>query len=720
MHQRYKKHEMGCTSPPLTWLLIVLIGEKYLCLPLIKIIVCMGKKNVKQKVVKKAAVQKHPVKKTPQSSALTRQQLLLLLALIVAVFIAYFPALNKDFINYDDDLYIVNNPLINAFSFSKLPQIFGKFMEAQYSPIPTVLYGIVYMLGGGKPFLFNFVGVLLHLTSILLVFQFIRALNKNFRVAFITAALFGLCTMQVESVAWLAAVYKTGTYSIFFISSLIMYVKYIDLKKMKYLWISLLLFFLSCFCKEQAVALSLAVIVIDLYYRRKIFSKQVLIEKIPYLLISVALGLLTIAATKSNKEIYFESSFSIVDRIIYAGYALSMYLAKMIVPFRLSLFYPYPGLKSGLSIYLIYPVIILLLTAFTCWVVIKKKSGFVLFGSLFFLVNILFSLALQVISVREVVMADRYVYLASIGVFFIIAKGADILIEKNILKFQVVAAILGVFMLITGVFTFNRTTVWKNSETVMTDAINKFSFPLAYVNRGVYYRKLGSAHLNALQDSLSKRLISPDEWTRASNNVRQKYFGDALSDYTNAIAVKPDYALAYHNRGTIYFYSQMDDSAYANYTKALKFDPKNPETWSNRGASLARRGKFQLALIDLDSAIRLDPTKKDSYLNRALTFESLTDYQKAIADYDSYLKLDPRDASIYNNRGVAKQHMQQFKESLDDFNTAINIDPQANYYLSRSYSWNALGDKAKALADVQVAARSGAQIDPAYLTLLQQ
>ncbi len=625
--------------------------------------------------------------KNNEPEKISRQQLLFLFCLLVAIFISYLPALNKDFINYDDDLYITQNPNIVNFSFAHLPSIFSSFYEAQYSPVPTLIYGLIRMASGFNPLLYNLVAVFLHLITTMLVFKFIWSLGSNFRISFATAALFGIATLQVESVAWLAAVYKTCLYSIFFLSSLIVYVNYVKTKKIQLYIFSVLLFFTSCFCKEQAVSLSLAVIAIDIYFGRKLFNWKVLLEKLPFFMISLAFGLITMAATKSNKDI-ITTTFSFSDRLIYASYALCLYIVKLFVPFKLSLYYPYFSLNKSMMLYLLFPLLLVALGVLYIWA-IKKKNRFIIFGGLFFLVNMIFSLALQVVAVRPTVMADRYVYLGSIGIFFIVAKGLDILAEKKLIKPSLITSVFLVFFMITSVLTYSRNKVWKNTISITTDVVNKYPVPLMWVNRGYEYRQ-------------------------------RKEYDKALSDYNNAIKTDSTYALAFHNRGALYFFTNRDSLAILDFNKALKLDPKNAETWSNRGSALARSGHYAEAIGDFNKAIQLNPNKVNSYSNRALTFEMLGKYEEAIADYYQYLKLKPNEPAIYNNIGIDKQHISKFKESLDDFDKAISIDPQGIYYLSRSYSWNALGDKTKALADVQVAIKSGVKVNESYLKMLQQ
>lgn len=126
--------------------------------------------------------------------------------LLVLILIVYFPTINKVFIGYDDGLYIYNCPDIKYFSFDRIPSIFSHFYAGQYFPLTTVFLGIIHLVSGDNPLLYNIVGILLHLACTLLVFTLIRSLSGKFNIAFVTAVLFSLSPMQVESVAWSAAV----------------------------------------------------------------------------------------------------------------------------------------------------------------------------------------------------------------------------------------------------------------------------------------------------------------------------------------------------------------------------------------------------------------------------------------------------------------------------------------------------------------------------------
>jgi protein O-mannosyl-transferase len=631
---------------------------------------------------------KNQVKSVSKDPVLNSTDYLWLFGLLILSFIVYFPTLSKIFIDYDDSLYILDCPDIRYFTLSKIPSIFSHFYMAQYSPIPTIVCGIIHMAGGFKPSLFNIIGLLLHLVNIALVFTFIWKLTKKFPMAFIVAALFGLSPMQVESVAWSAAVFKTGLYTMFYLSSLLLYIKYVKSNNILYLILSLLLFFGSFFSKEQSVALSLSVIAIDYFLGRNLFSKKVILEKIPYLLISLIIGITALASTKTYHETLATTPFTFFERFLYASYALANYVVKLLVPFKLTIYHPYLKIR-GVIFYLCPLLFLVILGVFYYfW---KKKNSYVIFGMLFFFINIGFSLSLQFVAARSTMMADRYVYMASIGYYFILGSIVVKLMDRKKLPQSVIVSVMAVYIGIMSIYSYNRTFVYKNTGAVMSDVIDKYpqtSFP--YVNRGIYLRQNGQEEL-------------------------------AFQDYNMAIKLDPKDDNAFLNRGNIYFYRNKDTLALADYNKSLAINPypKGAEIFSNRGAIYARMNQFDKSLDDYVMALKKDPYFITTYLNRAVTYSTMKKYDLAIQDFDTYLKYNTGNVGVYNDRGVMKQNLNRHEDAIKDFTMAIQMKPdEALYYINRSLSHFRLGDKTNALNDAQTSARLGNKVDPNYITAI--
>ncbi len=192
----------------------------------------------------------------------------------IATILVLHQVLGTEFINYDDDVYVTENPLILDFNMADLRGLFSTFYANQYSPVAMTIMGLEIKALGVNSVALKAVSVLLHLLNAWLVFALIKALFERFELALLTAAIFALHPLQVESVAWLAASMKIGTYSAFFLGSLLLYTKYLQSNKRGLYLYSVLLFLLSCFCKEQAVILPLILPFLDQVRTGKLIDRK--------------------------------------------------------------------------------------------------------------------------------------------------------------------------------------------------------------------------------------------------------------------------------------------------------------------------------------------------------------------------------------------------------------------------------------------------------------
>src|SRR6185312_8882884 len=218
-----------------------------------------------------------------------------LIAIIVVTFIAFLPTFGNGHVLWDDPEYILHNPLMNA----PLKVIFSSqgYYVANYHPLTILFLTLQHKFFGVDMMGYHAISLLLHLANTSLVFFFIYYLlsKKNVMIPLVTALLFGVHPMHVESVAW-ASELKDVLYSFFFLSALICYVLYMQNgKQLKYLAYAFVLYVVSLFSKGQAVTLPLCFLLIDYLFKRK-FSVAMITEKIPFFILSVIFGVVAIKA----------------------------------------------------------------------------------------------------------------------------------------------------------------------------------------------------------------------------------------------------------------------------------------------------------------------------------------------------------------------------------------------------------------------------------------
>jgi len=124
--------------------------------------------------------------------------------LLLIVFGAFYPSLKCGFVNFDDDNYVVNNTSISSLSVPNLKAIFGSFFVGHYQPLTILSYLLDYQLFKLNPFGYHLTNLILHSFNSLLVFWLIYLLSGNIGVSFLTAILFAIHPLRVESVAWVS------------------------------------------------------------------------------------------------------------------------------------------------------------------------------------------------------------------------------------------------------------------------------------------------------------------------------------------------------------------------------------------------------------------------------------------------------------------------------------------------------------------------------------
>ncbi len=635
----------------------------------------MSRSKIEERKARKAK------KKAQKEQTVVKKPVWLALALILTL-LTYSGIYDNQYVNYDDDVYVTENPLLRNVEVGTL---FSDTYLNQYSPVAMVIMGLEYKMSDANPKFIRFMSVLFHLLCVLLVFGVFRIVMKDDFMAGMIALLFGLHPMQVESVAWLAASMKIGTYSFFFLLSIWCYLRYRLTEKKGFLIGTFIAFLASCFCKEQAVILPFVLILVDYLRGQEILKLKVWIEKIPFFIVSVIFGMITLSASKGDELVQKVYEFDLGERLLFAMHSAGMYVIKALAPFELSFFYTYPVKGEIPGYYYVVPLIAigliyLLIRAF------KRDQRWLAFGIGFFLVNIFLTTLTSVMAVRDVLMADRYIYIPIIGLFFVLIHFVDSKKDSWSPNLKYVFIILG--FIYAGI-SYARVEVFKDSVALFTDVIEKGTIKgkvnpylaLAYNNRGIALKRSGQ-------------------------------IDRAQADYASAIESNPSYTNAYLNRGNIYFDAGEDDLAFADYNVVLDAT-ENAKAYSARGAIFAKRGQYDAALADMSRAIELDGFFVDAYSNRALTFLEMGRFDEAIADCSTILKMTPERAEMYELRAYVKSRKGDHQDALVDYDRSIQLDgTKPAFYFNRGLSHRALGNRSAALKDIQKASSLGYPVPP--------
>ncbi len=278
------------------------------------------------------------------------------------------------------------------------------------------------------------------------------------------------------------------------------------------------------------------------------------------------------------------------ESVFVGFYTTTIYAIKALMPFHFSAFHPYPNLGDHAIPWFYYAAIIpfggLLYLVYR----VRNRSREVVFGTLFFLVSIL--PVSQILPVGSAVLAERYTYIAYIGLFFLLGTAWCALADRKWggMGFRRVIAILLVsgWLLGLGWMTHERTGVWQNSETLWSDVIEKYPDDyFAYGNRGNYRQSVGD-------------------------------YDGAMSDLNRSLRLNPQFFEGYNNRGMLYLKARDYRRARDDFDQAIAINDQYAKAWLNRGVVTMMQGHYGQALAALDQTLRLDPEFAQAFHTRGV------------------------------------------------------------------------------------------------------
>ncbi|WP_106831231.1 glycosyltransferase family 39 protein [Parabacteroides pacaensis] len=396
-----------------------------------------------------------------------KHKLLYCVTLIVITNICYYPIVNSDFLYYWDDQWVVMNTYTTeGLTLHNLIHTFTDFYHGQYAPLNELNYIIIYSCWGYNPLPFHIANIIWHSINILLSFLFFYKLlkkllpsNNYFLIAFFTVLLWGIHPLTVESVAWISAS-KVLIYTCFYLIASLIYLEYLEKKKIIYYLLSFIFFSFSFLGKEQAVVFPLFLLLLDWINNRNLKTKEIWLEKTPFFICALFFGLITILSQGNggNAPIY-----PIGQRLVLGCYTLFEYIIKCIIPIKLLYIYPFPiqvGEILPLRFYL-YPVILLIL-GYCIFILGKRKI--LIFSFLFFLIHIVVALHIIPIS-RFAIVADRYVYLSCLSITFLFAFYGIKIWNKT--KFRTLYLIIcAIYFLYLATYTNYYSRQWKSTTSL--------------------------------------------------------------------------------------------------------------------------------------------------------------------------------------------------------------------------------------------------------------
>ncbi|TSC99000.1 MAG: hypothetical protein Greene101449_749 [Candidatus Peregrinibacteria bacterium Greene1014_49] len=425
----------------------------------------------------------------------------------------YASSLNNYFVAWDDNILVYNNPLVLHFSPYAVWAVFTSYDPELYIPLTFLSYQIEHLIFGLNATVFHTTNLLLHCGNVIMVYFLLQRWNITRSVAFVLALIFAIHPMNSEAVAWVSA-RKDTLSSFFFLATLLQWERYhTDLSKKKY-WSAVVLFLLALLSKVSIALLPVVLLLVDWRDGRPIDRKTIQ-EKIPFFLLSGIFIVVALFGKTSNI-----AALSMMQTALMACKSIAFYILTFLFPFRISSIYQQSTPITILSPEFALPALsTLLLLALI--IISLRSTRIIAFSTLFFLVMLLPAFANFTKAGGIYYAADRYIYMAQIGLLYLFGIGWMHLRMSAHARMTglVTTAVLIVLLPTYAWASYSRSILWGDSETLFRDALAKNAkSAMIHFNLGVLEQDRG--------DFVEARVL-----------------------YAKAREVRPDYSPAYNNEG---------------------------------------------------------------------------------------------------------------------------------------------------------------------------
>ena len=562
------------------------------------------------------------------------------LLLMLAVLIAYLPAIKGGYV-WDDDSYVTENKTLQTVE--GLRYIWFKpGATTQYYPMVHTTFWIEYRLWKMNPLGFHLVNVLLHALNAILLFAILRKLSVP--GALFAAALFALHPVHVESVAWITE-RKNVLSGLFYLSAFLAFLRFHAIGKRRFYFLSLALFLLALLSKTVVASLP-AAILLALWWKEGGLRRSTVLLLLPFFALGAGLGLFTawvethlLGATGEGWAI------TIVERCLIAGRALWFYAGKLAWPSSLTFVYPRWEIDAGSAIQYLYPAAALLVVALLS--IFRRTLGTgALIGTLFFCGTLAPALGfINVYPFRFSFVADHFQYLASIGLITLFAAAADGTARRFRLPAGAVRTAALVLLALLGTMSWRQAGSYESEETLWRDTIAKNDRCwMAYNNLGTILGDRGDQ--DGAMILYRKAIALKPDYDKAHNNLgialdSKGELAQAIFHYRKVLDSSPDNAIVRNNLGVALTTLGRVDEAIAQLLEGLRIRPHAPQLHTNLGIAFEKKGELSLAIQAMSRAAELVPQNPDAHFRLATLLHNGGMLDEAAGEYNEALRLQP-------------------------------------------------------------------------------
>ena len=475
-----------------------------------------------------------------------RTRAIISLALAAAVAVTYLPALNGEFLNWDDNLYVTDNPHIRALSWKMVGWAFTEFPRGGWLPLTWLSHAVDYRLYGLDPWGHHLTSVALHVANTMLVFAVFEILTGATWRSAAVAALFGLHPLHVESVAWVAE-RKDVLSTLFWLLAMAAYARYVRVRTVPSYLAVLATFVAGLLSKPMIITLPAVLLLLD-YWPLKRLSWAALREKVPFFIVAALSAAWTFQAQRTVGAVTAIGLIALPDRVTNAIVSYVRYLVLTAWPSGLSPFYSHPAVETfPLTWQAVAGSAALLIVATAFAAASMKRRPYVAVGWSWYLITLLPVIGL--VQIGGQAMADRYTYIPLLGIFVIVAWGIASMPIWYLPAVRYAGGALAALVLFAlAARTWVQEKVWHDPVTLWTRVLEVDSTSI----RGHY--NMANWLLREGETEEAARLLritvamSP-KWAEARHDLGAALSGEgryaeAAAAFREALHLKPDFTAA--------------------------------------------------------------------------------------------------------------------------------------------------------------------------------
>jgi tetratricopeptide (TPR) repeat protein len=621
--------------------------------------------------------------------------------LAAAVWFVFGQTVHHDFVNYDDDVYVYQNPHVKTgLTRDNIVWAFTHRHDAMWHPVTSLSHMLDCQMYGVQPGGQHLTNVLLHTATVILLFLVLRGMTGAQWPSAFVAGVFAVHPLHVESVAWVSE-RKDVLSTLFWLLTMWAYVKSARLPapgSKNYYWLALLFFACGWMSKPMVATLPVVLLVMDWWPLKRIYDlrltideskegerqgqdaepkagtvglMQALKEKIPFLALSAAGSLVAIHAQDTVKA-YGKQSL-----LLHLGNALVSfvtYIGEFFWPTKLAMFYPYP---DHIALWRVAGAA-LIFVAITLGVIrLGSRHPYLPAGWLWFLITLM--PVMGVVQVGMQSMADRYTYVPYIGLGIMVSWGLGDLasLGPRLRELTIFAAAAGLACCMA--VTRAQVEHWRNSTVLNEHALAVTSGNyIAHNNLGRVLADHGQteAAMTHFKLALAIRPGYVDAWYNLAVALqREGRLGEAISNYEGVLAIRPRYPTVQWNLGNCCLQLGRTNEAIAHYQTALKINPADVMAHDGLGKILFNVGRVNEAAEQFHEALQSDPGRAESYSDLGKVFMAQGLGYKAAEMYQNAVRLDPKLAEAHWDLGSLWLQEGETAKGLAELQRSVELTP---------------------------------------------